>query len=269
MTWRDPALTTLALGDYRCDANYRVVRRHGARNWLLFATEAGGGCIRRRGVDLRCRPGSIIAIAPEVAQDYFTDPAIGTWVFAWAHFKPPSDWLPLLAWPEALPGVRCAPPPEAEVLAQVLRLLREGLAWEVAGGLGARTLASLRLQEALVRLARAQAVSTPLTDSRLEDVCAWVAAHPAASHSIASLAARAGWSPDHFAHRFTAVVGRPPLAWVEEVRLRAAARLLERPGARVAAVAAAVGFRNAGHFATRFRRWSGLTPRAWSQREAG
>ena len=153
--------------------------------------------------------------------------------------------------------------------ATILRLLREGVAWEAAGGLGSRTLAGLRLQEALLLLARATTGPAPLGDERLEDLCAWVSAHPAEAHTVASLAARAGWSVDHFAHRFTTVVGRPPLAWVEDVRLRAAARLLERPGARVAAVAAAVGYRNPGHFATRFRRWSGRTPRAWAAQERG
>ena len=168
MIWRDPASTSLALGDYRCGSDYRVVRRRGASNWLILATEAGGGRLRRRSVDLRCRPGSIIAIAPGVPQDYATDPAVGTWVFTWAHVRPPSEWLPLLAWPEVLPGIHRAPSPPSTVFATVVHLLREGVAWEAAGGLGARTLAGLRLHEALLHLARTHPGPAPLDGPRGE-----------------------------------------------------------------------------------------------------
>jgi AraC-like DNA-binding protein len=84
---------------------------------------------------------------------------------------------------------------------------------------------------------------------------------------VGDLAAAARLSPSHFAHRFTALVGVAPLAWLRGLRLRRACALLcDQPELGVKAVAAASGFGDVCHFTRRFRRQTGCPPGAWRRR---
>jgi transcriptional regulator GlxA family with amidase domain len=78
--------------------------------------------------------------------------------------------------------------------------------------------------------------------------------------SVASLAARVGWSERHFARRFTAETGRSPGRHVEDLRLDAARRLLELSDVGVDVVAAQCGFASREVLHRAFRRRFGTTP---------
>lgn len=81
------------------------------------------------------------------------------------------------------------------------------------------------------------------------------------------LAAAVGLAPAYFARRFTAHFGCPPRRWIVRQRLhRAAALLLERPGADIAAIAADCGFSDAAPFSRLFHREMGCTPTAFRTR---
>lgn len=54
-----------------------------------------------------------------------------------------------------------------------------------------------------------------------------------------------------------------PMAYYEQLRMAEARRLLRLPGARVTSVALEMGYANPTYFSTRFRRVSGMTPRAF------
>ena len=56
---------------------------------------------------------------------------------------------------------------------------------------------------------------------------------------------------------------------VDEVRFEAACRLLDDPQARIAEVAAALGFADPSNFSRAFVRWTGLPPREYRRRRAG
>ena len=98
--------------------------------------------------------------------------------------------------------------------------------------------------------------------STLQDVQRWVIAHPAEHHSVADLAGRAGISPRHFARLFRAEVGITPSAWVEEVRVDAARRLLE-DGHAPKQVGNQSGFSDVETFRRVFQRRLGITPAAY------
>ena len=86
-----------------------------------------------------------------------------------------------------------------------------------------------------------------------------VAAHPAADHAVAHLAARAGLSPRHFARLSHDEVRITPAAWVEAARVAAARRLLEGARHPPKQVAAQCGFANADTLRRAFR---GRNPRS-------
>ncbi|WP_051452197.1 AraC family transcriptional regulator [Actinospica robiniae] len=78
--------------------------------------------------------------------------------------------------------------------------------------------------------------------------------------TVAELADRAGMSRSAFAHRFTALVGIPPLAYLTWWRMTAAGRLLQESDVPLSAVARQVGYTSEFAFAKAFRREYGLAP---------
>jgi AraC-like DNA-binding protein len=85
-------------------------------------------------------------------------------------------------------------------------------------------------------------------------------ADPAAPWTLGRLAAATGTSRATLARRFTALVGRPPMAYLTHWRLALAADLLRTPGATVASVAHRVGYATPYAFSTAFRRERGVPP---------
>lgn len=77
--------------------------------------------------------------------------------------------------------------------------------------------------------------------------------------SLADLGALTGLSPLYLARAFRKVVGLPPHAYQNQLRVRAATQML-RTGLRPADVAAAVGFSDQSHMTRMFRRVHGVPP---------
>lgn len=69
--------------------------------------------------------------------------------------------------------------------------------------------------------------------------------------------------PSHLCKSFQRYYGETPTDFVNRLRLRQAVRLLNEPGAKVAAVAAELGFDSLSHFHRLFKRHYGLTPAAY------
>ena len=110
--------------------------------------------------------------------------------------------------------------------------------------------------------------SLPAGRAVLQEVQRFVAANPSSDHSIASLAARAGLSPRHFARLFHSEVGVTPAAWVESARVSAARRLLEIGHEAPKQVAVQCGFANADTLRRAFARHVGVTPAEYRKRYA-
>jgi len=84
--------------------------------------------------------------------------------------------------------------------------------------------------------------------------------HFAEKITVAKLARMLCMSEDHFGHLFREAVGRSPLQFINDIRLRKAANLLETEEFSVTEVAAAVGFSDYNHFGRLFRKRYGCTP---------
>jgi AraC-like DNA-binding protein len=78
--------------------------------------------------------------------------------------------------------------------------------------------------------------------------------------TVQTLAAQAGLSRAAFAHRFTALAGRPPLTYLTWWRLTVAAKLLRESDAPLNEVAAQVGYTSEFAFANAFKRRYGIAP---------
>ncbi len=102
--------------------------------------------------------------------------------------------------------------------------------------------------------------------SPIRDLLDSIAANPAADHSLAALAERAGYSERHLTRVFTNELGRTPARYVEDVRVEAARSILETSDAPLAAVATQVGLGTAESLRRAFVRELGIPPGTYRQR---
>jgi AraC-like DNA-binding protein len=91
---------------------------------------------------------------------------------------------------------------------------------------------------------------------------------PARAWTLGELARAAGTSRAVLAARFAERVGCAPMRYLTRWRMQCAARRLEQPGARVGAIAHAVGYDSEAAFCRAFKRIAGVPPAAWRSRAA-
>ncbi len=142
-----------------------------------------------------------------------------------------------------------------------LSLVEEDLGFEIARRVAGQLVMYFRRPGGQIQHSRVQGGSLG-GRSVLQNVQRWVLAHPAERHDVATLAARTGLSPRHFARLFRAEIGVTPAAWVEGARVEGARRLLEQ-GQPPKIVAGQCGFDDVETFRRAFQRRLGVSPAAY------
>jgi AraC-like DNA-binding protein len=84
--------------------------------------------------------------------------------------------------------------------------------------------------------------------------------------SIVNTLESLGYSYAYLCRRFTRRYGISPLQYVLHARMERAKTLLQDGGLKVLAVAAELGYQDVGYFIRTFRKYTGSTPRRFSQR---
>lgn len=102
-----------------------------------------------------------------------------------------------------------------------------------------------------------------LPGSRLRRVIEHIQTHLDQDLTLARLGGVVYMSPFHFARLFHHSTGLPPHRFVVRARIDHAATLLAGREPSIARIAQMVGFRTPSHFSTVFRRFKGVTPRAY------
>lgn len=103
-------------------------------------------------------------------------------------------------------------------------------------------------------------------DDRIRAVERAMAARPGDDHSVGALAARAGMSPRHFQRLFSAQTGRPVGAYLADLRLGAAERLLTQTDHPTPTVARLAGFGSEESMRRVFTSQLGVAPTAYRSR---
>ena len=102
-----------------------------------------------------------------------------------------------------------------------------------------------------------------LRDRHVGKALALIHENPARDWTVEALADAVALSRSAFYERFTELVGQPPMHYVANWRMQAAANLLRQSGASVASIALEVGYESEAAFARAFKRLVGLPPAAW------
>ncbi|MGW3951876.1 helix-turn-helix domain-containing protein [Streptomyces sp. NPDC004752] len=227
-------------------------RRRGTTDWLLVQTLDGRGRVGH----VSARPGSVTLIRPGTPHDYAT---VGDrWHFLYAHVRPKPDWLALLDWPEAAPGI-VQLHPAGPSFERIAGHLREAVRHQRSVLRQAEQLSANALEAALL-WCDTQNPKRVQIDDRLLRVIELIDQDLTAKLDVARLARAVNLSVSRFSHLFRAQLEVSPQQFVERRRLDAAARLLELTSRSVASVAAQVGYPDPLYFSTRFRLHTGSSP---------
>lgn len=262
-----PAGEPLIAGGFDEGPGYQTWRPQGSNDWELLYTLAGAARFGHRDGEVRADAHSAVLLRPGTPHDYGTHRSAAGWRVRWVHFLPREGWLDLLAWSEAGPGILIQEVADAQLRRWLPQRLAELAALSADPDPRRRGMAPCLLEEALHRLALARADAAPDgLDPRLRAVVDRVAADPGAGLDRADAARLAGMSTSRFSHVFSAALGVGFNRWVEELRLRQACRLLDATDRTVAAIASQLGFADPFYFSARFRRYAGMSPRAWRAR---
>lgn len=87
--------------------------------------------------------------------------------------------------------------------------------------------------------------------------------HPGAMHDVAEMAARAGYSPDHFSRLFKRIMGIGPQAYVIRTRVDRARQLLVESSLNISQIADALGYEDVYFFSRQFKASTGQSPGAY------
>jgi AraC-like DNA-binding protein len=143
------------------------------------------------------------------------------------------------------------------------------LADEPATPLRSLRLRTTTLELLLEVLSAAREHMVPADQSRLEGVMHAMRNHPEKSYTVDALARQAGLAPNHFITRFKNLTGLPPRQYLLDCRMQSARRLLRESAAPVTEIALHLGFCSSQHFASLFKRHTGVTPVAYRSGRAG
>lgn len=252
---RDPAVVSLLAGHFQATPAYWVARPDGSTSWLLILTVSGRGWVGGEPF----APGDAALLSPRHPQAYRASE--DGWEIRWAHFHPRPTWAPLLAWPEARPGLR-----RASLKTDFGSVVESLESARVHGGRAAdpyeERLAMVALESALIRIRRAADDDAPSGDRRVERAIAYALRHLGEPFGPAEMAHAAGVSASRLGALFRAEVGVSPRTFVERQRIDRARQLLAMTDLPVKAIATEVGFASEFYFANRFRQAVGMSPSA-------
>jgi len=102
-----------------------------------------------------------------------------------------------------------------------------------------------------------------LAPHRVNTVVAYIEEHAAETVGVKKLASVVNMSPFHFARMFKGALGVPPHAYITNVRMERAKRLLASSNLSLREIATTVGYQTQAHFTGVFHKHVGITPRTF------
>ncbi len=190
------------------------------------------------------------------------------WNVVWFVFVPKPDWLPLLDLPEEFPRFSRLPLAGRKHAGKIRRALLQAHGFACIPAGGGLALAMNAIERALLWVQIEFADASTRFDPRVRAAMEFFTRRLAGPPLMSEVAAACGLSVSRLGELFLAATGQTPWVWMEQTRLNQARDLLATTGLPVKLVAAACGYPDQRHFATRFRKRFGLTPGQCRRRAA-
>jgi AraC family transcriptional regulator of arabinose operon len=263
-----PKVNLITVGHFHQGKGYEAWRTRGTKDWLLIYTIEGKGRFGYAAGEVVSEPGDLVLLRPGTPHDYGVEGTLQRWELLWTHFHPRPHWLEWMTWPEAAPGA-----------GGIRRLRLDGSTRDAVVGrfhdchrlaTGAmrrrEDLAMNALEEVLLRCQAANPLSDASRgDERVREAMEYICQNLARRIDLHDIAESAGLSVSRLAHLFRAETGVTCQQFLESRRLGRAVQLLELTPLSIKQIAIQVGFDNPFYFTLRFKKQTGVSPRAWRQ----
>lgn len=246
------------------DASYRWDNRRRRSSQPIQVAQfvwEGEGVLEDRGEERPAGPGDLMIFGlPDESSYWHPGGSAGPWTFSWVN---------LIGFEAVWDGLRAD---HGAVLrlgkgSRAGRLLRRLAADVRAGAFSDPWAASLAAYQFVMQVGREAGEIGP--DTRLARARAFLLQHASGATGVKEVAARFGYSREHFSRVFTQRYGETPGELLRRARLRRARALLGQSGFSLERIAALSGFGSAAALCRAFREKTGEAPGAWRERVRG
>mgnify|MGYP002564164785 CR=1 FL=1 len=235
-------------------------RPDGRADYQLLYLAGGGARFIFDGREVLVEEGGAVLYRPGMPQDYYYSLADGTDVY-WVHFT--GRGVERILSEAGMEGVLFRVRPRAlypelfDGIIRELQLKRTGYSSVCAG----------KAMELLSRIGRSAADGGQGPDSRMEDVLAFFHQNFQEEIQVRECARRFNMSESWLIRCFRQRTGMTPQRYLTDIRLNQAKELLAASSLNIGEIAAVVGYENALYFSRIFRKYVGVSPREYRERE--
>lgn len=263
--WRAPELGELEL--LRASYRTHTFARHTHDGYAIGVIERGAETFEYRRQWFVAPAGSVVVINPGEVHTGQAASAAG-----WSYRMLYPDTALLQGAASALAGRTCDVPffpspviDDPQLAQHMLRM--HAVLEQPRSALEHQSWVAWTLAHLIVRHADDRPTVPRLRDEHqaVQQVRAYLEAHYTGNVSLDQLAALVHFSPFHLVRVFRSETGLPPHAYMTQVRLRHAKRLIAA-GLPLAQVAAETGFTDQSHLARHFKQSTGVTPGQYRKR---
>jgi len=237
-------------GTASCRDFLSVYRKNQQKHMLLF-TVRGKGWLESRGCRYILEPGSCITVPSCIENGFGIEEE--TWQIAWIFLSPDKHWENIVS-----DEISYTLSPAAEVVSSCIHTLLRSIALPIDLG-GAIANHSVAQIEFLINAPVPNHQSRNLV--RLRRVFDNVQKQLHKEWNVHELANLFPCSEPHFHRLCQRYYSHSPMTHIMRMRMEYAARLLKSSDWSIQHIGEIVGYPNAANFSTRFKAWSGMTPR--------
>ncbi len=245
-------------------AYHRVWTEYRLHDWQLMYTFSGQGRLIGAGSAFDSGVGDLHLFSPHTRRSYEPAGRPFTWEHLWVHFQPPASWAPLLLWPVLEPGIRHLHLSTPELRKKVMADLSE---MHQVGSSRAHYQEQLAVNLLKTALLRCQSVNPRIQksaiDPRVQRAMDLLSENLSRAFEARTICQDCGLSERQFFRLFRRATGHSPRDYHEICRLESAARLLRESRFSIGEIAGQLGYENPFYFTLRFKRRTGLSPRAF------
>ncbi|UTT87020.1 AraC family transcriptional regulator [Vibrio pelagius] len=240
-------------GTASCRDFFTVYRKNQQKHMLLF-TVRGKGWLKSGAYSYILEPGSCITVPAGVENGFGIEEE--TWQIAWIFLSPDKRWLNIDN------DILYTLTPAADVVASCIHTLLRSISLPIDLG-GAIAIHSVAQIEALINAPIPQQLSRNAI--RLKRVFDTAQKQLHKEWNVQELANLFPCSEAHFHRLCQRYYSHSPITHLMRMRMEYAARLLSSSDWSIQHIGEIVGYPNASNFSTRFKAWSGMTPRQFRQ----
>lgn len=153
---------------------------------------------------------------------------------------------------------------DQELLEQILELIHEyerrDSGYELLIKAGLYRLLVLLMRRHIAVISDKEAFERRHILHQIRPVLQYVDRHYTQKLTLTELAAMANMSRHHFCRLFKSITGKPPIEYINHLRLNEATRLLSKGDLNIGEIALAVGFNDSNYFSRLFKKYKNCPP---------